>query len=110
MHYPPLYPMKMTLYKKRPFTFSVYVFSRNKVVHVDYFECVVMPFFFISELCNTPAMMFSGCDNISDKMVSYHSELSVDSVILTVCDKTCSTADQNLTEFRSYEGREKTKL
>lgn len=49
MHYPP-YPMRALFpeddtVQKETISFSVYVFSRNKVVHVDYFECVVMPFF-----------------------------------------------------------------
>lgn len=36
--------------QKETFSFSVCVFSRNKVVHVDYFDfkvCLVMPFYFI---------------------------------------------------------------
>lgn len=34
--------------QKETVSFSVYVFSRNKVVHVDYFDfkvCLLMPFF-----------------------------------------------------------------
>lgn len=105
MHYP-LSPMKAPFpeddtVQKETISFSVYVFSRNKVVHVDYFDfkvCLVTPFF-ISEQCNTLAMMFSGCNNILDILVSVILSCSV----LTVCDKSCSIADQNLTIFKSYK-------
>lgn len=52
MHYP-LSPVKATFpeddtVQKEINSFSVYVFSRNEAVHVDYFDftvCMVMPFF-----------------------------------------------------------------
>lgn len=89
------------------FLVSVYVFSRNKAVHVNYFDFKVrllLPFaFIISEQGNSLAMIFCGCNNILGLMVSYHAELSMDSDILTICDKICSTAEQNLTIFNSYK-------
>lgn len=95
----------MTLYKRDHFLFLFVFFSRNKAVRVDYFDfnvCLVMLFFFIIivlEQCKTPATMFCGCNNILDIMVSIAPELSVDSVILTVCDESCSLADQNLIQI-----------
>ncbi len=60
-------------------------------------------FFHFRTVQHDVAMMFTGCNNILDILVSCHTELSVDSVILTVCDKSCSIADQNLTVFKSYK-------
>lgn len=114
MHYPPPPHMKAPFpeddyVKGDNFFFSVYVFSRNKAVHVDYFDfkvCLLLPFFIIiSDQGNTLAVIFCGCNNILGLMVSCHAELSMDSDILTICDKNCSIAEQNLTIFNSYKDR-----
>lgn len=53
------------------------------------------------------AVVFSGCNNIYIWDFGHnglcHIELSMDSVTLTVCDKSCSIADQNVTVFKSYK-------
>ncbi len=101
--------LKTTLYKKRPFLFLFTFFLETKLYMwtvLSVWSCL----FLVSEQCNLLAMMFSGCNNILDIMVSYHAELPMESGILIVCDKICSRADQNLTEIESYKGWEKTKL
>lgn len=117
MHYPlspPVRPhyRKMTLYKKRPSFFGgVCVFSRNKLVRVDYFDlkmCLLMPFFCFcffkfQNSATLLAMMFSGCINILDIMVFITLSCPW---ILPVCDKS-SIAGQELAIFKYHKGRER---
>lgn len=89
--------------QKRPFLFLVCVFSRNKAVHVDYFDFKVCgyAFFLISELCYGRDVQW--LQQYIGHYGLYHTELAMDSVTLTVCDKCGSVADQNVTVFQSYE-------
>lgn len=56
--------------QKRQFLFLVCVFSRNKAVHVDYFDFKVCGYAFFLFQNSAMAVMFSGCNNILDIMVS----------------------------------------
>lgn len=100
-----------TVQKETFFFFWVCVFSRNKLVRVDYFDlkmCLLMPFFFLiffkfQNSATLLAMMFSGCINILDIMVFITLSCPW---ILPVCDKS-SIAGQELAIFKYHKGRER---
>lgn len=102
MHYLPLF-LKTTLYKRDNFFFWFVFFLETKLYMWTILtsKCVVMPFFVISELCYGRDVQW--LQQYIGHYGLYHTELAMDSVTLTVCDKCGSIADQNVTVFQYYE-------